>query len=765
MLPRFKIRSVLLGVVWVLGVVTGARAEVTPAGGWVPFLAHQDLVWTSPPTGIQNAPFVGNGILGLTFMRADDTTLAFKLGSTEVEDRRDIKFGRSRLIVGEFTLKTVGKITGANLRLDLWNAEVTGTVTTAKGEIGVRILAHANEPVIAIELTPSIGEPAARLVWQPGFADSLRIQGALTEGKFRNDDERKAVAEYPRNPKPVVTENLCVQALEQGGYTTAWKATKDAGATRYLVSTAYGWGEPVAAITARAEAAVTRAAAAPVLAWTEAHRAWWHAYYARSFVSIPDSYWESFYWIQLYKFASASRASSPVLDHNGPWVVPTPWGGTWWNLNVQLTYWLPVSSNHIDEADSLRRALVTYKDNLTTNLPEAWRADSAAIARATGHDLVALDGPKAGLGGETGNLTWALHNVWLHYRVTMDDRMLREDLFPLLRRAVNFYLHQLTTDSDGRLHTPRATSPEYDAGTDTNYDLSLLRWALQTLLWSDTRLKLNDPLRATWTATLAKLADYPQDAAQGYLIAAGMPYAYSHRHYSHLLMIYPLYLVNNENGGTEIIKKSISHWQSMPEKLQGYSFSGSSSLYSAIGDGDAALRQLNGLRRFVRANTMYFEGPPVMETPFSAGQSIHDMLLQSWSGPSGDPVLRIFPAVPAAWSEATFADWRAEGAFLVSAHRRAGKTQWVTIKSLAGERCLVRPGLDGEPRIIAGPTDGRALKSIGGGVYEIPLKAGEEVTLIGETMPTDFRLRVSRTEEPRFRFGSDAASPRATTSR
>ncbi len=50
------------------------------------------------------------------------------------------------------------------------------------------------------------------------------------------------------------------------------------------------------------------------------------------------------------------------------------------------------------------------------------------------------------------------------------------------------------------------------------------------------------------------------------------------------------------------------------------------------------------------------------------------MLLQSWGG-----VIRVFPAVSNRWSDVSFVDLRAEGAFRVSAERRNGRTERVSI--------------------------------------------------------------------------------------
>lgn len=80
---------------------------------------------------------------------------------------------------------------------------------------------------------------------------------------------------------------------------------------------------------------------------------------------------------------------------------------------------------------------------------------------------------------------------------------------------------------------------------------------------------------------------------------------------------------------------------------------------------------------------------------------IHEMLIQSWTDPAkpdSGPV-RIFPAIPSAWKDVEFRNLRTEGSFLVSAKRMAGVTEWVRIKSLAGEPCRVRPGLNRDVRI------------------------------------------------------------------
>lgn len=63
----------------------------------------------------------------------------------------------------------------------------------------------------------------------------------------------------------------------------------------------------------------------------------------------------------------------------------------------------------------------------------------------------------------------------------------------------------------------------------------------------------------------------------------------------------------------------------------------------------------------------------------AAEDAVHEMLLQSWGGR-----IRVFPALPESWEDASFDRLRAEGGFVVSAERRDRATRSVTISSENG---------------------------------------------------------------------------------
>jgi hypothetical protein len=153
---------------------------------------------------------------------------------------------------------------------------------------------------------------------------------------------------------------------------------------------------------------------------------------------------------------------------------------------------------------------------------------------------------------------------------------------------------------------------------------------------------------------------------------------------------------------------------------------------AALGLGDQALEGLQRLRDNLHPNGLWScGGNPCLEAALAPLNIIQNMLLQSWSDPAAaEPgPIRIFPAVPATWRDVEFHNLRAEGAFLVSARRHAGETEWVRIESLAGEPCRVRPGISGA--VTGSGRRTHRLTAVSSGVYELDLRRGETITLSG----------------------------------
>jgi len=732
----------------------GRGDEARLAVDWSGFLARHDLVWSAPATNWESGAFIGNGLLGAMIYSGGTNALQWDIGRSDVTDKGD------RIAIGRFVFQPGGEVRDQTMRLDLWNAEAHGELKLAAGgAVKWRSLTHASALVNAIEYWTEFPTNGAA-----GLKHAVFEFQHLPADPARLEYQKQPIPEKDKNPEPTYGKtngmgeplHWCLQPLHDGAaYVVAWEDEGFINNHHVLFFTVNF--RPPGKANANDESFIDQTIqqlhAGMGLRFyddfLQAHREWWHRYYPESFLSLPDARMESFYWIQMYKLASATRADRPAIDLMGPWFRRTPWPHIWWNLNIQLTYWPVYAANRLELGESLIRLIDADRTNFINNAPVEWRGDSAGVGRSSPYSGIRSVPNAASKSGvlERGDLTWALHNYWLQYRFSGDEKLLRDGLYPLLKLSIGYYLHLLSLGPDGKLHLPVSTSPEFPKNVpDSNYDLSLLRWGLNTLLAVNERFHLNDPLAQKWRDTLAQLTPNPVDA-DGYMVGGGQPFDESHRHFSHLFSIYPLHLVDPQSSADRpLIEKSLDHWASMPAKWRGYSYTGASATSAWLGRKDDAVKYLNQFldKGIIKPNTMYTESGPVIETPLSGAASIHELVLQSWATQPFGTHLRIFPAVPDSWRDVSFDKLLAEGAFEVSAVRRDGKTKFVQIKSLAGAPCRVSTSLAG--KIIASGSRKFSVTTEtedGQPVSVIDLKKGETVLLTSadqELSPNDLTI-------------------------
>ena len=718
------------------------NVAVNAAVDWEAFLGRHDLIWESLPPTWRDGAFIGNGRLGAMIYKGHREAepgaevLAWTIGRSDLYDNRDPSYSKLndwtayyRLPIGRFHLCPTGKAKEdeSNMRIDLWNGEATGHVTTDKGKLEFHSWVQpgdAESGVVVIVLRTDDAESATEMKWQPFKSWCPRYH--------------RRPGPYPPNPpgsqEAAGDTQVWIQPLLAGGdYSTAWK-TVHLGENRRAVFIATADGRFKGGSAKTAVAAVEAAAKRPLEELRKANRDWWHAFYPRSFVSIPEGRLESHYWIQMYKLGSATREGGVVMDTCGPWLKSdTAWPACWWNLNVQLTHYPIAVANHLDLEEPLIRLLKQEFDNgnLIRNAPEDMRHDSAYFGNpTTTENLINRDvwRYKNNRGARLNQLPWICHTLWEHYRRNMDDTFLRETLFPLTRRAYSFIFHFLSEGEDGRLNIKNVFSSEYGAADNANEAVAMLQWGCKALLWMTDRLKIDDPDIPRWKDILARLVDPPVDEF-GLMIGSNVSFKRPHRHYSHLMALVPFRIWDfEEPAARKLAFKSVDWFLREPRHpgMAGYTFTGGANMYAMLGDGDKALFWLKAyMQKWDRASTMYLEGyAPVMETPPSAARVVQDMLLQSHD------VIRIFPAVPSPWKDAAFHKLLAEGAFEVSAVRKDGKTRFVLIKSLAGEPCRVKTDLQ-DPVLLtaAGMFPVKMDKK---GIITLELAKGEEAVLAGK---------------------------------
>lgn len=448
-------------------------------------------------------------------------------------------------------------------------------------------------------------------------------------------------------------------------------------------------------------------------------------------MTIPDKGLESLYWQTIYRYGCTTRAGRCFVDTPGIWFQGKSWPYFTTDWNIQSAHWALYAANRLELSQPIVDRLYEKREELIKAVrPVEWQADSAFLPIAVAWDMRGSREGDMRYYHMVGTLPWTMHNMWWQYRYSMDDEMLRVKIYPLLRRSVNMYLHLLREGSDGKLHLEDTYSPETGVWEDCNFDLALFKWGCYTLLKASERLGIDDPLRPKWKEVTERLVDYPYDE-YGYMLGKGKSSSANHQHFSNLLMIYPLYLVNIEQGGTaDVMKRSFHRALSTagPGQRQAMVQAHAGPIGTAQGLGDEALVSLKRLAGDLYPNGLWYESPCI-ESTLALANIIQDMFIQSWSDPAKDESgpIRIFPATPSEWKDIEFHDLRAEGAFLVSAKRENGKTKWVRIKSLSGEPCRVRHGISGNVKLTS---DRRIpIKESSPGILEIDLRKGEEVLI------------------------------------
>jgi len=480
------------------------------------------------------------------------------------------------------------------------------------------------------------------------------------------------------------------------------------------------------------------------------HGRWWKDYWSRSSVRLPDPVLEKQWYLETYKFGSASRRGAPPITLQAVWTADDgnlpPWKGDFHNdLNTQLSYWPCYSGNRLEEGRAFLDWLWAVKPRNEAYTKRYFGVDGLNVP-----GVATLDGSPMGgwiqysLGPTVS--AWLAHHFDLHWRFSGDRDFLERRAYPYLK-AVAVFLDGLAERSpDGLRKLPLSSSPEINDNRleawfmeTTNFDLALIRWLYGAVADMAAELGLRDE-EARWRVILDEWPELSLSADDGrLLVAPGHALEASHRHFSHLMAIHPLGLVDGSGSeaGRRTILASLAELERLgPDWWCGYSYSWLGSLAARAMDGERAAEALRVFAEcFCLPNSFHVNGdqcrrghskftyrPFTLEGNFAFAAAVQEMLLQSHAG-----VVRVFPAVPGSWQDVGFESLRAQGAFLVSAERANGKVREVRVTAEKGGRLRLEPSFDGvRPRISGIP---RGRTRIDGRLFEADLQAGETIVL------------------------------------
>ncbi len=299
--------------------------------------------------------------------------------------------------------------------------------------------------------------------------------------------------------------------------------------------------------------------------------------------------------------------------------------------------------------------------------------------------------------------TWLAHHFYLQWRYSLDRTFLKERAYPWLRDTAVFLDELSTRREDGKRKLPLSSAPEiHDNSREawfletTNNDLALIRWLYGAAAEMATELGRKEEARK-WLTILSEWPDLARsDEDDRLLLAPGTPLHESHRHFNHVMAIHPLGLVDWDNGehDQQTIRAGLAELERLgPGAWCGYSYSWLANLAARGRDGERAAEALRTFAEcFCLINTFHANGdqtksgksnftyrPFTLEGNFAFASGVQEMLMQGHSG-----TIRLFPAIPEDWQDASFRTLRAEGAFLVSASRKDGVVREVRVRSEKG---------------------------------------------------------------------------------
>lgn len=642
----------------------------------------------------------------------------------------------TRLPMGRIDLELPegAPLTGA--RLDM----ATGTATFEAGGSRLEAVVLRDLPVLLLTLR---GPDAGQVKAVPRPADAPEVREYYRKRRipdpipFTDPQGGGWVQEAPEGPA------LCVRVRRF--------ATDAAHDVTWIVTAIYGETGEAARDAAAAMLARVAAEREALLA---ASRAGWEAWWARAArLSVPEPTLDLLYHLGMYKLAGLSVPGSPAATLQGPWVEEhrmPPWSSDYhWNINVQECYWPAYGGNHPEALEPLFAMLRSWVPRLRENARRFLGIeDGLVLPHATDDRGTGMTGFWTGA-VDHGSTAWAGQLMWHYYRVTGDREFLRDTAYPFLKGCLRAYEAMLIEEGDS-LALPMGVSPEYGGaggeawGKNASFQLAIIHFLCRTLARASETLGIDAEERAGWAAIGRKLplaSLGPAGRGQELLIWDGQPLAESHRHHSHLAGLYPFDLFDLDGNETEatIVRQSMQRLTRMGTGLwTGWCVPWAAILHARVGNGGAAALMLDAFRRAFMGPgyasthdavtpgfTLFTGRPDIMqvEACMGAAAAVLEMLGHCRGG-----TLRLFPAIPAGWEEASFENLRVEGAFLVSGQWQGGRPASLTLRSEAGLPLrLANPWGEAAVRIIR---DGKDAGRAEGRVLTRETHAGEAITLV-----------------------------------
>lgn len=410
-----------------------------------------------------------------------------------------------------------------------------------------------------------------------------------------------------------------------------------------------------------------------------------------------------------YLMISSSRSTTMPSTLQGKWCQSTAeiWGSCYCiNINMEMNYWFAGGANLLDSGKSLigwfnsqiPAGRITAK-NMYKVTPKSYTFENGKMTFADStddKDDVFIMHTKQAIMGTTdmtgstniqsaGNTAWLMYNLWDLYQTSGDKQLLADELYPIMRKAANFYTQYLyqnqrrtTTDTEkypnGYYYTTwEGRSPEQGPTEEgIKYDLQLVAGMYDYTIkaaeilgvdtdkvsaWKEIRNHLEIPVEIGGDGQIKEWKEetsYNTDANGKTL---GDPV---HRHISHLVGLYPGTLINRDTP--ELLNGAKVVLENRGDDSTGWSCSNKFLLWARCLDGDKALELFRyQLAQKTYANLFDTHAPFQIDGNFGSAAGVMELLMQSQTG-----TVYILPALPTEWNSGEISGIKAKNGAEVS---------------------------------------------------------------------------------------------------